>query len=103
MTTEFDAARSEILDATKIYADCIGFLTANMVGRTLNHAEMQQRTSLLNWLWKGDHWERHQYYREKRVQGTGAWLLNSDWYKKWCYDEAVPILICLGMRISFEI
>ena len=99
-TAEFDAARAEIGDAAKRYAESMGYLTVNMVARTLSHAEKQKRTNLLNWIWGGNYWGRHQSFRQKRAHGTGTWLLNSDWYQEWRNGMAPPILICLGMRIS---
>lgn len=103
MTAEFEATRVEIADAAKRYKDSMGFLMADMIGRTLNHLEKQNRESLLNWIWGGNYWERHRYFQKTRVEGTGTWLLNSHWYKEWRDDlTATPILICLGMRISIQ-
>lgn len=102
-TAEFEAAKAEVGNAAKRYADSMGYLTINMMARTLSHVEKQERANLLKWLWGGDYWGRHLSFRQKRAHGTGTWLLNSDWYKEWRNGMAPPILICLGMRISIKI
>jgi hypothetical protein len=56
------------------------------------------RQDILNWVWKGDWWQRHKYFHENRAPDTGGWFLQSDPFKSWSSGAGPRVLICPGIR-----
>jgi hypothetical protein len=65
----------------------------------LAHGKSEERQRILEWLWPGDFWQRHEELAKDRVHDTGNWFLESDEYKNWATGNGPPSLICPGIRI----
>jgi hypothetical protein len=63
----------------------------------LKRDEIEERHKILQWLWKGDVWQRQDVLAKKRVHDTGNWFLKSDEFKNWATGKSSLSIICRGM------
>jgi hypothetical protein len=96
--SEFIAAKDAINRAIQNYSESTGYLTMIMGGTLLAEHKSEKRQNILDWLWKGDHWERHEDLVKTRVQDTGKWFLKSPEFKNWVTGDESLSLICHGIR-----
>jgi hypothetical protein len=91
---ELMKAKQRTDDAVKEFNASMGYLTA-LIGTTILQIEKEQkRQKVLEWLWAGHYWQRHNELRGLRVLDTGKWFLEE--LNKWVVGSGP--LICHGMR-----
>ena len=81
------------------YNESTGYLTMTMGAMLLVDHKTEKRQKVLDWLWKGDYWQRHEEIVKTRVQNTGRWFLGSPEFKNWTTSDGPLSLMCRGIRI----
>ena len=81
------------------YSESTGYLTMTMGAKLLANHKTEKRQKVLDWLWKGDYWQRHEELVKTRVQDTGKWFLESAEFKNSVASDVSLSLICHGIRI----
>jgi hypothetical protein len=95
---EFGFAKAGVEEAIKVYTSSMGYLTATMTVELLRQDRENNKHQILNWIWTGDTWKKHKFLHQKRVPGTGEWVLNSSEFKSWDSGDQSTSLICHGIR-----
>lgn len=94
--SKFTSARDDITKAVNEFTGSMGYLTGRVGVELLRNDQKDKRQKVLDWVWKGNYWRRHEDLRDRRVPGTGRWFLER--IDSWMHGEESMPLICSGIR-----
>ena len=75
----------------------------NTATNYINHTYTDDRSNILAWLSPSDPRIRHEDLRERRIEGIGEWVLQTEEFGTWCAgatseraESDKPVLFCYG-------
>jgi len=73
-----------------------GRLTRDNTAKLVRHKDDQERRTILDWLTPTDYGPQQSDFIDRRQEGTGRWLLDSDEFQRW-FNESKQTLFCPGI------
>lgn len=108
--SEFSGAEAKINTTVDNYSKSTGYLTARMTAEALKQGkellirdEFREKSEILDWIWKGDAWQRQDEISKERVGNTGTRFLQSEKFESWASGKGSVSLLCTGIRIPTRV